>query len=510
MPEWVHSLVTHLTARNVPTPLLLKTMDTLPSSIKDIIPILINASSDDKITLMELLKNSLAEDKVKPPTPVKLVTSGHVSNLVSNIPDLQVDSKLLEDLSEELHSLKLGSNSKKVKTQWLSPSTEPYIYGDAFHHSKSITNYTSICKLMSIVNQNSDTTGNMDCCLVSCFSTANASLSLHADDEDTIDTKSSICTFSIGAPRTLEFCPKFWKPKKPCPPPILGSFPVTHGGLTVMKPGCQSVLKHRIIKGTHQRGKSNLRVSLSFRKLATNLTTQHSPDKVSIVIPGTSEMSTHCSLSHSNSSQSVHTQAFKQRKPKVTLLAGDSFLDRLDPARLGKNKKRVISIAKGGNKISQVQNSIENFASEHEDLVVEKLFLNFGTNDIRHCRSGVNHLKSHVISVIKKAKELFPTSKIFVQSLIPLPPNGNPAACRNVTQMNSIIYDVCSRYHVLYLDVFWDFLTYSGFRSTELFPTKKNIITGLYDIHPNSRGMGVLAKNYIFLIHSRRFNPLGY
>ena len=74
----------------------------------------------------------------------------------------------------------------------------------------------------------------------------------------------------------------------------------------------------------------------------------------------------------------MHTQSFKQIKYKVTLLAGDSFLERLDPARLGKNKKRVISIAKGGSKISQVQNSIENFALENEDLVVEKLFLNNG------------------------------------------------------------------------------------------------------------------------------------
>ena len=128
---------------------------------------------------------------------MKLVTSEHVSNLLSNIPDLHVASKLLEGLSEELHSLKLGSNSKKVKTQWLSPSTEPCIYGDAFHDSKPITNYISICKRMSIVNPHSVTTGNTDCYIMSCFSTANASLSLRVDDEDIIATNSSICTFSI-------------------------------------------------------------------------------------------------------------------------------------------------------------------------------------------------------------------------------------------------------------------------------------------------------------------------
>ena len=48
-----------------------------------------------------------------------------------------------------------------------------------------------------------------------------------------------------------------------------------------------------------------------------------------------------------------------------------------------------------------------------------------------------------------------------------------------------------------------------GRRIVSLFPsgnTKDRVI----DIHPNSRGMGVMGKNLIFLIHSEWFNPLGY
>ena len=53
------------------------------------------------------------------------------------------------------------------------------------------------------------------------------------------------------------------------------------------------------------------------------------------------------------------------------------------------------------------------------------------------------------------------------------------------------------------LDVFGSFLL-NGYRirNPVLFPATP------YDIHPNVRGTGVLAKFYIDRIHGRRFDPL--
>ena len=75
--------------------------------------------------------------------------------------------------------------------------------------------------------------------------------------------------------------------------------------------------------------------------------------------------------------------------------------------------------------------------------------------------------------------------------------------------MNNLLFDLCSRYKLFYIDVFRSFLNNYGFRNTKLFPAFDEV-KNMFDIHPNARGMGVLAKHYIFLIHSRWFNPLGY
>ena len=45
-----------------------------------------------------------------------------------------------------------------------------------------------------------------------------------------------------------------------------------------------------------------------------------------------------------------------------------------------------------------------------------------------------------------------------------------------------------------------------GIGSFFKFDTMRNV----FDIHPNRRGMGVLARAYIYFIHSRWFNPMGY
>ena len=191
------------------------------------------------------------------------------------------------------------------------------------------------------------------------------------------------------------------------------------------------------------------------------------------------------------------------------MLGGDSFTERLDANKLGKGKKKVLNISKGGSKISDVQKSLETFHNEHKDTYsIGKLFLSIGANDIRHCTSGVKHLKGPVNSLIKCAKQLFPVAKIFVQSVLPLPVTRLSVA-RNVNGMNWLLYNTCSKFHVLFLNVFYDFVTSQGFRNLMYFngPIRPG---GYPDCHPNARGMGILAHHYIYLIHTKRFNPLGY
>ena len=67
-----------------------------------------------------------------------------------------------------------------------------------------------------------------------------------------------------------------------------------------------------------------------------------------------------------------------------------------------------------------------------------------------------------------------------------------------------MIFDICKKERIYYLNVFWAFLGHDGYRNKNLFPKNLN------DIHPNKIGVGTLARFYIERIHSKRFNPLGY
>ena len=89
-----------------------------------------------------------------------------------------------------------------------------------------------------------------------------------------------------------------------------------------------------------------------------------------------------------------------------------------------------------------------------------------------------------------------------MQSLLPLPvtPDNNRYVIRNVLDFNKLIYQVCSHEKVLMLDIFRRFL-FEGYRNPRLF---SNSIT---DVHPNARGLGVLARAYIDRIHRRYFDP---
>ncbi len=441
-------------------------------------------------------------------------------HLVEHINNLGINPDLSAAVEQELQSFNMVSNTDKVKTKWLSPSSESYNYAAVMNRPSPISDYPNICKLMELVNGQPATTGDMDSCLVSCFSNSNAKLSLHADNESLISQQSSICTVSFGAPRSLEFVHNNKRDKNgkrlvtaDC------TLPATHHSMNIMKPGCQAVLKHRIPKGVQTPNTSEVRFSLSFRKLAQKT----SPHQISHpahvtpanatpahITPSTTALS---SVPTDTSAPTPHSSPVQSKTPPqktpVVLIAGDSFPARLDSLKLGKSKKVVHNIAVGGSKIATVQKSIEEYVKDNPNQDIKKLFISIGTNDIRYCKNGLKHLKPVVCELMKSVRGLLPSTTVYFQSLLPIPSNGCPYTERNVVNMNNIIYYLCSRYRMYYVDVFSDFLNRNGSRNVLLFP-KLDVGRNTFDIHPNARGYGVLARSYIYLIHSRWFNPQGY
>ena len=230
-----------------------------------------------KHMLAALLDNiALLEGANLPPAPSaprnkpvpKPTARDEVSAFVEHVSNPGIDKNLAQAILNELNALDLASGKpEKVKTMWLSPSSESYNYANVINNPSPINNSPNICRLLSIVNSHPSSTADADACLVSFFPSNNASLALHKDDEDLISQSSSICTVSFGASRTLEFVRdgKKKKGRKDLTPDL--SLPATDCSMNIMKPGAQAIMKHRVPKGNLSKDGLDTRFSLSFRKI---------------------------------------------------------------------------------------------------------------------------------------------------------------------------------------------------------------------------------------------------
>ncbi len=194
----------------------------------------------------------------------------------------------------------------------------------------------------------------------------------------------------------------------------------------------------------------------------------------------------------------------------MTVIAGDSYAARLDPEKLGKGKCNVDNIAVGGAKIKHVQEQLETYAAANSGTVVDKIIISVGTNDIRHCQD-INILRGPLKQLCTKIESLFPNSRIFFQSLLPLPlkDDNDWLTNRRVLDFNRIIFNECVFRKYYFIDAFRPFTKFKRLRGE---PVKRfDRLFEVGGIHPNKeRGLGVLARFYIRAIHSRFFNPFVY
>lgn len=181
------------------------------------------------------------------------------------------------------------------------------------------------------------------------------------------------------------------------------------------------------------------------------------------------------------------------------LIAGDSISKRLDSEKLGKGRMKVLNISEGGNRIRDIQKSIETFVIEYGSMYcIQKILISMGSNDIRYCKNGVGHLQPIIKGLFTYIKLIFPHAKVYIQSLLPQPIT-NEFVVKNILSFNRMLFDACVEKEIYYMDVLKDFLNFRNLRINKLF---------LDAVHPNAQGMGRLARSYIRLIHREKFNPL--
>ena len=408
---------------------------------------------------------------------------GQLSGYIEHITDFCPDGDLNELVWAECESMELNSKKTKTATQWLSSTGEPYVYPDSspIHSAKDITKFPSINKLLSMVNESTEVTGPLNSCLIIKYNSNQSSLSLHADDEPIFDHEKAICSFSLGCNRTIEFYEKARRPK------LVKKIEMSNNSLVIMRPGTQQHLKH-CVRAEPRRGNiapAQVRYSLSFR----------AAKKAPVVAQPAS------------SSAPVVTQSVQPRK-RTCLIAGDSFAARMDTVKLSKGKISVVKIADGGSKLHHVQKQLEDFAASNPETEVTKLIVSVGTNDIRNCKEGVNHLRGPLKELCNTIDTLFPSSTVFFQSLLPLPLKNAEDWVTNSTVLdfNRIIYNECIYRRYYLIEAFYPFTKFD--RRWNEPPTRFNRLFEVKGIHPNpERGMGVLARMYIRALHSKYFLP---
>ncbi len=397
------------------------------------------------------------------------------SLLIDYEPNLIVNGQELDSLFKEVELLMAKNKSTSHTTsQWLASDSNAYRFGRQTYNAVDITKFPNIMKVMHAVNGHNLSTGDMNGCLVNRYANGDIAGRLHADDEKSMSQISSICTVSLGPDRTIEF-------RRNSSSPIVKSLNLSNGSMFVMHPGCQSSLKHKVNKGLTS---DSVRYSLSFRKAVPEPSIS---DKTS---PGVS--------SPTSSSSSMAQQ---HSKPPVVLIAGDSITQRLKSDLIGKNRVKVENISAGGSTFHNTQVALEEYHEKNKDNVdVKKVFISAGCNDIRYTYSrGVQHLKAPITRLMIKVKSLFPNAEIYFHSVLP---NAikNKWTVSNVCGVNNLIRDCCKINKFYYLNVFNSFLTPGGRRNAMLFSD---------DVHPKRSSMGIIAKQYIRLIHneSSNFNP---
>ncbi len=426
--------------------------------------------------MLELLLKRLKQDRLA-------LLSSNPGDLIDYVPDFiqtpDTDT-LVQSIVEEIEDmLPKYHNPTKIQSQWLSLDLQPYSFGNKKYNARDLKDYPSISKLLDICNENEQSGGQLNSCLVNRYSCADVAGRLHADDEDIICQNTPIVTVSLGAPRTIDFA-------KDSKSAVVKTLTLEDKSAFVMKPGCQQTVKHRLNRGAADSG---VRYSISFRK-AIAPATPVSPNPI-------------LSSSPKNSHSSATPQPASQSHPRepLVILAGDSIFKGLKCDLLGKKRTKVVNIAHGGDFMYKTEAALSKFADSLDGKYeVQKVFLSIGTNDIRYCK-GVNHLRGPLKRLIQKTKSLFPGAVVLIQSVLPSQVQ-NDWTVRNVNGMNRLIRECCHEKEVYFVNFFQDFLLRDGRSNRSLFADQ---------VHPNRSGLALIASRFIRIIHQRApFDPYAF
>ena len=406
-------------------------------------------------------------------------------SLVEHIPDLNLPEELYDDIMEVLNGLDLSDTTNSVQTKWLSPINEPYNYAKVTNNPVPICDFPPIIKLMAIVNEHPSTTHNMDCCLITRYSSATSSLGLHKDADNVTCQSSSICTVSFGAPRQLT-CVFDGKVSPDgvvdLTPDII--LPAVDQSMNVMKPGAQQVMKHAVRPGNTVTGLSNVRYSLSFRKIVPQTSNQ-----VNTTDNG-AQLGQHPpspTVQHHGQEGSNAPNISSAHQCPQHLIIGDSLVK-------GMRVPGSISICRGGIGPGELLQLLPNSTDilhpdQYDDIRSVTVIVGTNALNVKRAGQGMDFLDvvEDYEKLIHDLKKLFPNARIGMYNVIPRAYTCMETVIRIQLFNNIFENHVVNRLKgVFWIKQYWEFLDDRGFLRTDLY--------GRLGIHLKGKGKGLMAK----------------
>jgi len=378
----------------------------------------------------------------------------------------------------EVESLGFKSSSDKTVTKWLTSTGRKYTWSSSGGKGVTekdpidINDYPGINQLMSDINAKFGT--SLNSCLASYYKSGSSSTRYHSDDETSLDRSQGLYVVSFGAERTIDFHPQ--ESDKRCKPEY--SFKTSDCSLYVMKPGCQDFFVHRVRNDSSSK---DARFSLSFRCMlpSSNEGATTSVDNPSVV---------NGNIAFCTPTEEQLQRKLKPKKRKTTVLFGTSMTKFVRTNKLGFRGRKVINVSQSGARIVDVRDNVRKFYSDDnaaKDDDIEKIIFSVGTNDVKSCKFGVDHLKKHLVELAEMTKQLFPHATVLFQACLPIRCMYTYIA-KNVVDFNRLLKELCFKNNCIFIDCFKDFLTW------DLRYANKDLY---YDwLHLNNHGLGVLVS----------------
>ena len=438
---------------------------------------------------------------------------------------IEVNSELYKGVKSDIEKLGLDKQKeaqKSMQNLWLTSTGQSYTWtskksSKSFEHKPVlISNYAHIDQLRVIINDKFGS--DLNSCLATYYPTGSG-VTLHADDEKELDDLQPISVASFGDLQSVEFVKKYRGSNARADL----SFQPADGSLYSMLPNCQEVLRHRVKPATDKA--KSWRVSLSFRRMLSNEEVDKNSTSIRVdhdftFSPVKKMIKNFEEFSQNQSSTSVTDVEEKKdvtenkkediqsninaapemrSKKSTTVIFGTSITKHIEEKKLQGKGQRCINISKSGAKIIDIHHMVDEFVYLNEYAGdVNNIIFNFGTNDIKHEKFGVNKYRESILSLLNKTKLAFPFAKIMIFSTLPMK-NLYKYTVRNFLRFNEILYECALVYNCIYVDCFWHFLT----------ADKRDINRELYcwdGVHLNTEGIYFLGRWMHYMISMKSFN----